>query len=871
MIKNLKIITVLLITWILIGSCAFIKQTPQTNKKTKVSNEKITSKKSSDSSLNSLKPFNEIITDKAITQKGLLVVHRVNDKVYLEIKDSILNRDLLIVNRIEKGAVDFQRPAFGNLGYAGDEIGENVVQFNKGPKNKILLRRISFLEVSRDTSANGVYKGVNNSNFPPIVAAFDIKAVSKDSTGYVIDITDYLNSDNDVFFFDPEVKKLFGLGAVQSDKSYISEIKSFPLNTEIHTVKTYVKDLTFNTYGLNSSVILLPSHPMQPRFSDSRLGYFAVEYRNFDDPKGVSIGSLITRWRLEPRDEDIKRYEKGELVEPKHPIVYYIDPAFPKKWVPYLIQGVNDWQKAFEKAGFKHAIYALEAPVNDPDWSLEDARHNAIVYKPGVIANANGPNVHDPRTGEIIETHINWYHNVIQLLHDWYMVQAGLSDPKGRKMVFDDALMGRLIRFAISHEVGHTLGLTHNFRASSTVPVDSLRSKHYLDLNGISPSIMDYARFDYVAQPKDSIPENDLIGRIGAYDRWAIEWGYKWFSTNKSEADEKAYMNRWIIQRLTNHPELSYATFDLYHPSFDPRTQSEDLGDNAMQAGRYGISNLKKIMRNILSWTADSNADYSSTKRIQAEILNQYSRYINHVDGYIAGVMTNNVTQGQGQVVYQFPSKNTQRDAVKFLQEELFTTPTWLMDKKLFPYTSYGGVLIPIFFQRPILFSLMSITNFENLSLFKSAYPEKAYTYDQLLNDLEDGIWKELKRKEPIDVYRRDLQKAYAEKLINVFQSNTAAQTEFTTAPTKNFTDVYSIARSHTRKLIVQINRALPYYNGLTKDHLLDVRDRLQNSLNIQKIIEITDPAMKPSADKSNRLNILSPQGCWYNPSVFLK
>ena len=443
----------------------------------------------------------------------------------------------------------------GFFGYAGDQIGQNVIRFEKGPNNKIFLRNISYAEYAKD-STSPMFSAVNNSNIQPIAAAFDIKSFSKDSAGVVIEITDYINGDNDVLHFNSGLKSALRFAAIQSDKSYIVSVKSYPINIEIKTVKTYSRmpspPIGGGGFGggtgsgnmtveLNSSLVMLPKVPMQARYFDPRVGYFTVGYTDYDaNPQGVESIQLIKRWRLEPKEEDMEKYKRGELVEPKKPIIFYIDPATPKKWIPYLIQGVNDWQAAFEKAGFKNAIMAKMAPTVEEDstWSLEDARYSAIVYKPSDVANASGPSISDPRTGEIMESHINWYHNVMELIHDWYFIQTAAVDPKARKMVYDDELMGQLIRFVSSHEVGHTLGLRHNFGSSSTVPVENLRNKAWVEANGHTPSIMDYARFNYVAQPEDNISEVGLFPRIGDYDKWAIEWGYKLFPQYKTPEEK---------------------------------------------------------------------------------------------------------------------------------------------------------------------------------------------------------------------------------------------------------------------------------------------------------------------------------------------
>ncbi|MBO9571372.1 MAG: zinc-dependent metalloprotease, partial [Chitinophagaceae bacterium] len=589
------------------------------------------------------KPYTEIIPDRAISKKGLVWVHKVDEKWFFELRDSLFNRDLLVVNRISKAPADTRS---GFFGYAGDEINQNIIRFEKGPNNRIFLRDISYSVYARDT-AGAMYKSVMNSNIQPIMLAFDIKAYSKDSLGYVIDVTDILAGDNDVFFFAPSVKSALRLGGLQNDKSYISDIRSYPLNTEIRTIKTYTRTSGpgmpaaatpaggMSTFELNTSMILLPSNPMRPRYYDQRVAYFTTEFTDFDaNPQGIKNVSLVTRWRLEPKPGDIEKYKKGELVEPAKPIIFYIDPSTPAKWVPYLIQGVNDWQKAFEKAGFKNAIIAKPAPTKEEDstWSIEDARYSAIVYKPSEIPNASGPHVHDPRTGEILESHINWYHNVMQIVHDWYMIQAGAIDTAARKPTFDDKLMGQLIRFVSSHEVGHTLGLPHNMGASFATPVEKLRDKKWVEANGHTSSIMDYARFNYVAQPEDKISETGIFPRIGDYDNWSVEWGYRVFP-DKTEKEEKDYLNDWVKSKQSN-PRLRF----LASNGMDPRAQTEDLGDNAMKAGTYGIMNLKRIVPMLPKWMSEKGEDYKDLDRVYDEVVGQFSRYMGHAAVNIGGI-----------------------------------------------------------------------------------------------------------------------------------------------------------------------------------------------------------------------------------------
>jgi len=806
------------------------------NTETKTDSTKATAGKASKP-----KPYKEVITTQAVTQNGLFKVHRIDTRYYFEIPDSLLNRDLLTVNRISKAAADL-RPQNGFYGYSGDEIGENVIRFSQGPNNKLFIQRVSYADHSSDSSENGMYRSVLNSSFQPIVAAFDIKTFSPDSSGVVIDVTDYLNTDNDVLFFDPQVKKTFGLGAFQADKSYTAKLSSFPQNIEICTVKTYSSPTgEANSFELNSSIVLLPKTPMKPRYYDPRVGYFATGYRDFDaNPQGVEKTYMALRWRLEPKEEDLEKYKRGELVEPKKPIVFYIDPATPKKWVPYLIQGVNDWQKAFEQAGFKNAIYALEVPANDPSFSLEDARHNAIIYKPSSLPNAYGPQVHDPRSGEILEAHVGWFHNVMELVHDWYMVQAGAIDPKARKMEFDDSLMGQLIRVVSSHEIGHTLGLAHNFGSSSTVPVDSLRNKKWVEANGHTPSIMDYARFNYVAQPGDGISEAGIFPRIGVYDKWAIEWGYKWLPELKSLTEEKTYMNQWIIHRLSKDKRLWYGEQPFGELVIDPRRQSEDLGDDAMKANAYGIKNLKRIVPQLVHWTEKPGENYDDLTRIRMQVIAQYYRYLMHVAAYIGAKLNNNVTTDQNQAAVRFVSRERQQSAIQFLQDQLFSTPGWIFNKTFDSLINVSETNTLLSIQYQVLSAITSHVVLNNLLSFENQEGRRAYTINNLFTDLEAGIWKEVKAHQPISIYRRNLQMLYVERLNTLLNNNSnnvwIASDWKRWTPYIDYTDEHAMLKEHAEKILKWINTALPFYkDDRVQYHLKDLKYKLQRAIDPQK------------------------------------
>ena len=794
------------------------------------------------------KPYKEVITAKAVTDSGLFKVHKVDDKYYFEIADSILGRDVLVVNRLSKAAAGMRNFFFG---YAGDFIGQNIIRFEKGPNNKVFIRTISFDEMSQD-STMPMYRAVSNSNIQSIAQSFDIASLGKDSTGLVIDVTSFINSDNDILNFDPAAKRLFRVGGLQSDKSYISAVRTFPMNTEIKTIKTYsrsaptgtgIPGITLPASGgsftveINSSLLLLPAVPMKSRFYDERVGYFTREYVDFDkNPQGVETVKMITRWRLEPKPEDVEKYKRGELVEPKKQIIFYIDPATPKKWVPYLIQGVNDWQTAFEKAGFKNAILAREAPVNDPSWSIEDARYSAIVYKPSDVANASGPHVHDPRSGEILESHINWYHNVMELLRNWYFVQASPSDPRARTMHFDDSLMGQLIRFVSSHEVGHTLGLRHNFGSSSTVPVENLRNKAWVEANGHTPSIMDYARFNYVAQPEDHVGEKGLYPRIGDYDKWAIEWGYKWLPGAPTPEAELPVLNNLTIGKLADK-RLWFGTET--NPD-DPRSQNEDLGDNAMKASTYGIKNLQRTVPNLVAWTRESNKDYESLNTLYNEVVTQFVRYIGHVGKNVGGITETPKTVEQSGPVYEYVSRETQKEAIDFLGKQVFTTPNWLLDQNIFSKTGGNAGTVVSRVQDAALNRLMAVNTFTKLLNAEAAIGTKAYTLTELMGDLRKQVFTELSTRKPIDIYRRNLQKNMVERLLTIVKPSSGGSSSlgggivisFGASVNRN-SDIVSFAKGTLRSIQSDIRGAIPAYSDLaTKYHLQDLNDRITDGLN---------------------------------------
>ncbi len=787
-----------------------------------------------------IKPYKDVITAKAKSDQGVITVHKVDDKYYFEVPDSVLKKEFLLVSRLTKSAAGMRT---GTTGYAGDQIAQNVITFEKGPSDKLFVRSISYTDYVQDSTAS-MYNSVVRNNTHSIVHAFDVKAYGPTKKSTVVDITDLINADNELVSFSAFRKNSYRVGAFQKDKSFTNYVKSFPTNIEINTTKTFARTagrvdpsvsaanrpvVSGNyTVEINSSLVLLPENKMQARYLDPRVGYFTVGFTDFDlDPQGVKQVSLVKRWRLEPKPQDLARYNKGELVEPEKQIVFYIDPATPKKWVPYLMAGVDDWQKAFEKAGFKNAIVAkIPDSKTDPEWSLEDARFSAIVYKPSDVPNASGPSIADPRTGEILESHINWYHNVMSLLKNWYFVQAAPNDARARSMEFDDALMGELIRFVSSHEVGHTLGLRHNFGSSSTVPVEKLRDRKWLEKNGHTPSIMDYARFNYVAQPEDKVGELGIMPRIGDYDEWAIEWGYRRFNQFKTPDSEKAHLNKWVMNKLEN-PRLWFGTES--NP-FDPRSQSEQVGDNAMVGSAYGIKNLQRIMKDLDKWTRVDNEDYSNLSTMYDQVTGQFNRYLGHVSKYIGGELETPKTIEQRGPVYEVVSKKEQVQALGFLNEQIFTTPQWLFKKEVFENTNKSPVTVVENLQRTVLTRILNPMILQKMYLSQSV-DKDAYALADYMHDLKGYVW----TSQSPDLYQRNLQRNYVNSLVSLVGDKPAAASSArgSSLSISSNSDVAAVARGVLHEIQKEAKgRASSSSDRMVRYHFDDIDYRIEKVLN---------------------------------------
>lgn len=693
-------------------------------------------------------------------QQGLFNISEMRNDWYWDIPDELIGRRILLTVR-------YTGTPAGTQQYGGELVKQQTVYWEPSPNDELLLR--AEMSVVAADSSNAIQRAVKVSNVDPIIASFKVERQWKGKRR--IKVTPLFSKDDPAIGFSSRQKTTFGLTMYHSDLSFIEGMKTFPTNTEVRTVKTWSSNTPKTragyqagkvTVGLNYSFVMLPEVPMQRRLFDPRVGYFADRMTQFtDEQQRVESDTYIVRYRLEPKDSaDAERMRRGELIEPKKQIVYYIDPATPKQWRKYLIQGVNDWQKAFEAAGWKNAIVGKEWPEEDPTMSMEDARYSVIRYLASDIPNAYGPNVHDPRTGEIIEAHVCWYHNVMKLVHDWYMVQAANIDEAARKMHFDEELMGELIRFVSSHEVGHSIGLRHNFGSSSTVPVDSLRNKAWVEKHGHTPSIMDYARFNYVAQPEDGISREGIFPRINDYDIWAIEWGYRPMFAADPMADHEA-LETLIKEKHDKNPRLWFGDGETNRTK-DSRCQTEDLGDDAIKASEYGIANLKRSLRNLPEWSYSKTDIYAKQlEDVYTQHYTQLVRYMGHVLGNIGGVYADFKTIDQAGAVYSNVSRERQLEVMDFVRRHIATEPTWLIEPSYIKRFNPAPQNITKGFARIMVSRLVNMT-------FNEEYKEAEY-----FDDLIDMMFTEARTGAKVTPYRQELQKSIVNHLCLRLTSDT--------------------------------------------------------------------------------------------------
>ena len=700
------------------------------------------------------------LTKEMSIQKGLITTFFNDNKLFFEIHDSILNIDLLMVTRFVKLPENYS--AYIN---AGSKTSENLIQFKKNKKNILIIQKSYINNASNE---DPISLSVEQNNFPPILGMFEIKNLEKKR--YLIDVSKYFNQDSPGFnIIRPSLKKKYKIGNVDSKRSFINTSMSYPKNTEVrHTLTFSSNNAQKNnnsktlTFQINHSIIKLPENPMQVRFEDHRVGWFTLKVFNYSSDKLKSDDyKIIRRWRLEP--SDIKAYNNGELVEPIKPIIYYLDPATPKKWRPYFIKGIEDWNKVFEKAGFKNAIKAKIPPSKkeNPEFSPEDIRFSTVRYVASTTRNAVGPSVSDPRTGEIIESDIIWYHNHLKSYRNRYLLETGAANPSARTLDTPEEDIGEMMRRVISHEVGHALGLPHNMKASSAYPVDSLRSGAFTQKMGIATTIMDYARYNYVAQPGDK--NIRFIRQLGPYDDYSINWGYRYYSDKTPNSEIK------ILNKIVDEKSLNPIYMFGYN-GFDPDSQTENIGDDPVKSSNYGLNNLKIVSKNLETWTTKKGQNFNDLKELYSEMLSVYRRYIFHVIRIIGGVNETKLNKGQNKI-YQFENVNVEKQkiALKFLNENLWKSQYWLIDKKIISKIDYKGGLNRISnIQKSAINYILNIKKLNRNLSSQKTLNGTGMTNNMMIETLINNV---IIERVKADVLERNIQKHLLIKLIDIIKN----------------------------------------------------------------------------------------------------
>ena len=763
-------------------------------------------------------PYLKTIKEGGSVREGLFTVRHIKNDWYLEIPDSLLGRMMLAVTRFASVPQEFKM-------VTGEEVNRSAVYFEQYGDKTIFLRE--YVQSQYAKPENRIAISLKQSTTDPIVWKFDVIGRNPETHAQLINITKWLMGENKVTNFSSSDRTILGIGSVQSDRTFIDTIKTYPINVEIASLRTYgmssgrvpAAKTGAATLSLNTSLVLLPREPMQPRYADERVGYFNSKITEFSDDETSNHEAIIMRYRLEPKDP--AAYKAGKLVEPKKQIVFYIDPATPKKWAKYLKLGIEDWQKAFEEAGFKNAIVAKDWPENDSTMSIDDARFSVLRYLPSETENAYGPRIVDPRSGEIIEAHICWYHNVMNLVKKWYMVQCGPLDKRAQKMDFSDELMGQLIRFVSSHEVGHSLGLRHNMIASQATPVEKLRDKAWVEKYGHTASIMDYARFNYVAQPGDKISEKGLFPRINDYDKWAIKWGYQYRPEFKDPAKEKKVLRTETTKVLTGNRRLWWCGDE--GKGKDPRSQSEDLGDNQMRANDYGLKNLQRVMAHIEEWTAQPDGQYDDLNFIHRAVRSQYQRYVNHVQKYLFSKYVNNVP---GEKPYDIVPRDLQREAVDWLSRNVMEAPMWLYPKSVVSKLGVDYADEIRNRQQTLIAMLLSPNAISNL-MGDQFISDKAYPVEEYFDDIFGMVWKPLTDKdEEQNSFRRLQQRSYVDFLGVALNGGSGADGTNTSLATRS--DAILYIEQHLDKVENYLQNVSQQQSALNTLHYKDLLLRVK-------------------------------------------
>jgi hypothetical protein len=712
-----------------------------------------------------LKPYAEVITADAVSDEGLFTVHEVDGEWFYEIPVARMGEEFLLVTRVAKTP--------DGAGYGGSKANTSVVRWEHRD-DRVLLRLVSYENVADTTLP--VYEAVRNSNFEPVIHTFDVEAMSPDSSAAVIEVTPLFTDDVPLLGLPSFRRSQYEVRRVDGERTFVNYARAFPTNVEVRRTLTYVaNDPPSNgaagtlSMEMHHSMLELPDDPMEPRLCDPRVGFFSVRQVDYGlDTQRATQRCYVTRWRLEPSDPEA--WARGEVVDPVEPIVYYIDPATPAKWAPYLKQGVEDWQPAFEAAGFRNAIVAMDPPSaeEDPEWDPEDARYSVIRYLASDVQNASGPHVHDPRTGEILESDIQWYHNVMNLLRNWFFIQTAAVNPDARGVDFPDEVMGELVRFVSAHEVGHTIGLQHNMQSSAYYPVDSLRTRFVCEM-GVAPSIMDYARFNYVAQPGD---DTCLMPKVGPYDIFAIEWGYGHF---EGDVDAEKDDANAFVARMQEDPIYRFSS----PTGADPYAQTEAIGDDPMRAGELGIANLQRIVTALPEWSYQEGEDYDQLEELYNNVAGQWSRYTGHVLTVVGGVIQTRKRQGQEGLVFEAVDADMQERAVAYLNDQVFTTPEWMLNTEILGRISGSGMMDRLRgLQVSALNRLLSVSRMERLVEQEAFAGDDAYSLLDMLDDVRAGIWSEAGNGIATDAYRRNLQRAYIQRMGGLMEDEDALQSD---------------------------------------------------------------------------------------------
>jgi len=774
-----------------------------------------------------IKPYNKVITKDAITDDGLFKVHKVGEKYYFEIPNAHLGKDMLLVSRIAK------LPSNLGGGYinAGSKTAERLVAWERFDE-KILIKERSYNAIADEELPISI--SVKSNNYEPTLFAFDIAAFSKDSSAVVVDVTKFYKSDVKAISGLPgRLRTTYKVRNLDASRSFINSMKSFPQNIEV------VQDMTYNasqppsarsaetiSLQMNQSMILLPEEPMQPRFADERVGWFTFSQVDYGSEKlKADTKTYIRRWRLEPKDPSA--YARGELVEPVKPIVYYLDPATPESLRKYIKEGIELWQGPFEKAGFKNAIIAKYPPTKeeDPDFSPEDIRYSVVRYVASETRNAVGPSVSDPRSGEIIESDIIWYHNHLRSYRNRYLLETGAANPSARTLDTPAEEIGEMMKMVIAHEVGHALGLPHNMSASKAYDVESYRNGAFTQEFGIASTIMDYARYNYIAQPGDQNVR--FIRQIGPYDNYAINWGYRMIPGATSAEAERNMLDKWIMDKAGDPMYV----FGKQSSRFDPTSQTEDIGNDAIKASNYALKNLKFVAQNLPKWTSDQTNNYEDLEELYGELLGCYNRYIGHVLGNVGGVEELLTTPRQGGIAYKAVPKLKQQESMKWLHENAFSTPSWLVDKTLLQNIDYAGYTERLRrLQSRYLNGLLSFDRLGRL-IDHSSIDATNYSALSMMQDLRKGIWSEVNITKNVDVYRRNLQRAYVDRMAYLMteEINPQRSSQYFNV---SQSDIRALVRGELNTLKRQAaaagNRGV---NTVTKYHYRDIVKRIEDIL----------------------------------------